>query len=181
MKRQYRLVIFLVAAAVFASAAILGYKKVIDRFFPLKYEDLIENYSAEYGLDKYLVMGVIRAESSFEHTAHSGVARGLMQITDDTAKWIAEKLGLEYYEDMVEVPELNIKMGCWYLAYLEEHYGNIETALAAYNAGMGNVSGWLKNERYSKDGATLSYIPYGETRRYVDRVKKLVLIYKKLY
>lgn len=152
-----------------------------DVFLPLKYEGYIEKYSEEYGLDKYLVMGVIRAESSFDHKAHSGVARGLMQLTDDTAKWIAEKLGAEYYEDMVENPEMNIRMGCYYLAYLKTLYENTETALAAYNAGMGNVSAWLADENLSEDGAALTDIPFEETERYVKRVKILSRLYKKIY
>ena len=65
--------------------------------------------------------------------------------------------------------------------YLEDYYKDIETALAAYNAGMGNVSGWLKDEKYSSDGVTLKDIPFGETKRYVERVKKLQVIYEILY
>ena len=181
MKNIKKYVWLLAVVLLAAAGGGILYGKVLDRFFPLKYEEHIERYSKEYKLDKYLVMSVIRAESRFNHTAHSGIARGLMQITDDTAKWIATQLGMEYFPDMVEEPETNIKMGCYYLSYLTKHYGSVETALAAYNAGMGNVCSWLADSRYSKDGKTLSDVPYGETKRYVERVKKLVFIYKKLY
>lgn len=181
MKKIKKLFLLLLAIVILIPAVKTGYYKLLDRFLPLKYEGYIEKYAEEYDLDKYLVMGVIRAESSFNHEAHSGVARGLMQITDDTAKWIAKKLKLEYHENMVEEPETNIKMGCYYLSYLTGRYHNIETALAAYNAGMGNVSSWLSDKRYSGDGKTLIKIPFGETERYVKRVKILSVFYEKLY
>lgn len=181
MKKIKKLFLLLLAIVILIPAVKTGYYKLLDRFLPLKYEGYIEKYAEEYDLDKYLVMGVIRAESSFNHEAHSGVARGLMQITDDTAKWIAEKLKLKYHENMVEEPETNIKMGCYYLSYLIGRHHNVETALAAYNAGMGNVSSWLSDKRFSEDGETLIKIPFGETERYVKRVKILSVFYEKLY
>ena len=155
--------------------------KAVYRLFPMEYGEIIEKYSQEYGLSKHLVSGVIYAESGFNNKAHSGLARGLMQLTDETADWVAEKMGIEYEYDMAEEPEINIKMGCYYLSYLIEKYQNTETALAAYNGGMGNVSKWLADERYSLDGHTLSKIPYEETARYVKRVKVFTYIYGKLY
>ena len=53
--------------------------------------------------------------------------------------------------------------------------------LAAYNAGSGNVSKWLADPRYSSDGKTLTEIPFGETKRYVNRVFNNYKIYDKLY
>lgn len=181
MSRHKRILVILVFAVVLIPLAKSGYNKLLDRFLPLKYEGYIEKYSEEYGLDKYLVMGVIRAESSFRNDAHSGVARGLMQLTDDTARWIAGKLDIDYNEDMVLKPEVNIKMGCYYLAYLKEHFKDTIAALAAYNAGMGNVTEWLGDSRYSEDGKTLQSIPFGETKRYVKRVEILSRLYEKLY
>lgn len=155
--------------------------KTAYRLFPIKYGEYIEKYSEEYGLNKYLVSGVIYAESGFNTKAHSGLARGLMQLTDETADWVAEKMGIRYEYDMAEEPETNIKMGCYYLSHLIEKYENTETALAAYNGGMGNVSKWLADTRYSEDGKTLIKIPYPETEKYVKRVKLFTYIYSKLY
>ena len=53
--------------------------------------------------------------------------------------------------------------------------------LAAYNAGSGNVSQWLKNNKYSIDGKSLNRIPFKETEKYLVKVKKNQEIYKKLY
>ena len=154
---------------------------VSQMIFPLEYEENIFRESEENGLSAYQVMGVIYAESKFSAGAHSGIAKGLMQITDETAKEIAGKLGMKYNEDMAYNPEKNIKMGCYYLAYLKELFGNMDTALAAYNAGPGKVKEWLSDERYSSDGVTLYKIPYPETEKYVERVRKLTGIYQKLY
>lgn len=170
-------VLFLLAAGLIIGVGI----KAVYRLFPMEYGAFIEEYAEEYGLSKHLVSGVIYAESGFNNKAHSGLARGLMQLTDETADWVAEKMGIEYEYDMAEEPEINIKMGCYYLSYLIEKYQNTETALAAYNGGMGNVSKWLADERYSPDGKTLLKIPYGETERYVKRVKFFTYIYQKLY
>lgn len=170
-------IIFLLAAFL---AVGLCYRAVY-RLVPMKYEDIIEKYAEEYGLSKYLVDGVIYAESGFNNTAHSGLARGLMQLTDDTADWVSGKLGIEYEYDMAEDPETNIKMGCYYLSYLIEQYGNTDTALAAYNGGMGNVSKWLADKKYSLDGKTLYKIPYAETEKYVKKVNFFKKVYEKLY
>ena len=64
------------------------------------------------------------------------------------------------------------------LSSLIEKYGVIDTALAAYNAGIGNVNGWLVNPDYSSDGKTLYKIPYPETKHYVHKIKKYMDEYK---
>lgn len=159
-----------------------AYNMIMHIVYPVRYYEHISKYSAEYGLDEYLVMGVIKAESNYIHDAHSGVARGLMQITDDTAEWICTQIGLEHEPNLVENPKENIRMGCYYLKYLIDYYdGNTDVALAAYNAGMGNVSKWLEDERYSSDGKELSDIPFSETRNYVKRVREYTKTYRKLY
>ena len=177
MKKALELLIVLAAAVLLVSAGV----RAIYAKFPLKYWGYIEKYADEYGLDKFMFSGIIYAESRFDNTAHSGLARGLMQMTDATADWVAEKLGIEYDYDMAEEPEINIRMGCYYLSCLIDKYNNEETALAAYNAGMGNVSKWLADKRYSSDGETLFDMPYGETKRYVKRVKIFTYIYERLY
>ena len=166
--------------AVFAGVVFAGIGAARS-YFPLKYESTIEACAREYSMEEELLAGVIFAESKFLEDAHSGKAAGLMQITEDTAKWICRELDMEYSEDMLYAPETNIKMGSFYLAYLAEQYKNMDTALAAYNAGMGNVAKWLKDERYSSDGITLSDIPFGETKRYVQRVNRLKKLYEIIY
>lgn len=158
-----------------------GFDTAVDAIYPLRYEESITASAEENSIDKYLVMGLIRAESNYIYDAHSGVARGLMQITDDTAKWIADKMGLEFEENDIENPDTNIKMGCYYLAYLIQRYENVDVALAAYNGGPGNVDKWLGDKNCSADGKSLDNIPFAETREYVERVNKYAKIYKWRY
>jgi len=151
--------------------------------FPLEYEELIYRYSELYDLDPYLVMGLIRAESSFISDAVSPVgARGLMQIMPNTAEWLAEdRMGINFHVDDLFNPAYNIRMGTYYLRLLLNMFEEQDTALAAYNAGMGNVGNWLQDERYSADGRTLHTIPFSETRYYVPRVNRYMEIYRELY
>ena len=149
---------------------------------PLRYEAYIYRYSAEFGLDPYLVMGVIRAESSFRPDVVSPTgARGLMQIMPATGADQAERKGIAYHDDYLFDPAYNIRMGTYYLARLLDMFPVQDTALAAYNAGMGNVFNWLSDSAYSDDGVSLHTIPFAETRYYVVRVNQYMAIYRELY
>lgn len=152
-------------------------------YYPLDYEEEILQYSGEYELDSFLVMGIIRAESNFDQEALSSAgAIGLMQIMPETGQWLAGKMDIgDFYEDMLYDAEFNIHMGCYYLRLLIDYYGETDTAVAAYNAGMGTVSGWLEDNSYSYDGVLLYYIPYTETREYVEKVNKNTDKYLELY
>lgn len=173
---------FKVIGAAVLVAALTGFiaPYIMKTVYPLKYEDSIRESSAKYNLDPFFVMGVISAESRFSENAVSNKdAKGLMQLKDDTAKWCAKKYGIEgsLYETYV-----NIEIGCAYLRYLLDLFdGNTENALAAYNAGQGNVKKWLADTRYSSDGKKLDTIPYTETREYVLRVLQRENIYRKIY
>lgn len=151
--------------------------------YPYKHKDVIEKYSKEYDLDPYFVLAIIKTESKFKSDARSHKnAIGLMQITEDTGKWIAEKMDLtDYTTDKLYEEEYNIKMGCWYLNNLREEFSDTDLVIAAYNAGRGRVSEWLLNSEYSSDGKKLSYIPYAETKSYVDKVNANYKMYERLY
>ena len=151
----------------------------VRKMFPFDYKLEISAAAVEYGLDPLFVAAVIKAESSFDENASSGVAHGLMQLTDDTAAFIAERTELDY--EKRREPRTNIRMGCYYISYLSEKFGDVETALAAYNAGPANVSRWLGDMRYSDDVEKLSEIPFAETRKYAQRIDKYYRVYKKLY
>ena len=71
--------------------------------------------------------------------------------------------------------------GCFYLRHLMDLYKNTQTALAAYNAGLGTVNGWLLEKKYSQDGVTLQNIPYPETEKYVARVQFSKKVYQNVY
>src|SRR3954454_23402045 len=136
---------------------------------PLRHEDVIRQQAASKGLDPALVAAVIYAESHFvDQTSHAG-ARGLMQITPATAHAIAQRTGgTAFTEADLATPQVNIAYGTWYLRHLLDHYDGDEiAALAAYNAGLGNVDRWR-----SQAGGALSMtdIPFAQTRAYVTKV-----------
>lgn len=181
-KRRRKFSVFIILATVLISAVLLA-DSAVRTLYPLKYSELVQKYSEQYDLDPYLVFAIIKAESSFRHTAVSRKnARGLMQITEGTGKWSADSIGLkDYTADMLFDPETNINIGCWYLARLYYEFGDTDLVLAAYNAGSGNVSRWLKNKELSPSGETLDKIPFRETEKYLKKVRNNYLIYKKLY
>jgi len=152
--------------------------------YPLRHEDIIYEQAGKYNLDPDLLMGVIKTESNFnEHALSHKNASGLMQIIEPTALWLADKMDLTNfsYESICD-PELNISMGSYYVSYLLDRYeDNIKTALAAYNAGMGNVDAWLADTSLSEDGINLKNIPFPETKRYVTKVINSQRMYELLY
>ncbi|HSL86897.1 MAG TPA: lytic transglycosylase domain-containing protein [Bacteroidales bacterium] len=152
------------------------------RLFPLAHEEIIDTYAEEYGVDPYLVYAVIHTESRFREDAVSPAgASGLMQITDETAEFIAGRIGMtDFQPEMIFEPDTNIRMGVYYLSYLEEKFPRKETRLAAYNAGPNRVSGWLTDEAVAS-GDVLTNIPFEETRNYVERVILREKIYRVLY
>ena len=151
--------------------------------FPYKYKEYVDKYSKEYNLDPLLVLSVIKTESNFNKDAQSNKgAKGLMQIMDATGLWASEEVGMQYFTpQMLFSPEKNIELGCWYLNNLTSEFKDLSLVLAAYNGGSGNVSSWLSNPQYSNDGTHLDYIPFKETKKYVDRVKTNYNIYKYFY
>jgi len=147
----------------------------------MAYKDIVELQAEENDIEYSLVLAVIKTESNFVVDAHSGKASGLMQLTDETAEWIADKMDINADEINLMEPADNIRLGCFYLKYLIDYYnGNEDVALAAYNGGMGNVNKWLDDEKYSSDGETLDYIPFKETREYVKKVRKEQKVYEEI-
>ena len=129
-----------------------------------------------------MVYAIIKTESGFDPQARSHAdAMGLMQLTQETFDWILSLYPTEDGSGDIWDPGDNIHCGCALLRLLLDQYGTVEVALAAYNAGMGNVSGWLESGDYSHDGETLHTIPYPETDAYVKKVQRAYGLYQKLY
>ncbi|GAE89082.1 lytic transglycosylase domain-containing protein [Acetivibrio straminisolvens] len=174
-------VIFIFAVVLVSIVFIL--EGAIKMLFPLKYKEYVFRYSSEYNLDPYLVFSIIKAESSFNPDATSPKnARGLMQVTDDTAFWIAEMMGIKDFKvEYLYDPDTNIKFGCWLLNNLEKQFDSRVLVVASYNAGAACVRSWLNDSKYSATGESLDVIPYKETEIYTKRVENFYSIYKMLY
>lgn len=181
------LLLFLLAAVILAGLCTLlfaGYRQYLRTAYPLKYEDIIFEMSKEYDVTPSLICAVICTESHFIPTAesHAG-AVGLMQMTPETFAWAQMRAGIK---DTVPAsaltdPAVNIRYGTFTLKLLHEMFEDPVAALAAYNAGQGNVTRWLADASCSADGVHLDSIPYKETADYVKKVKNAQTMYKQLY
>jgi soluble lytic murein transglycosylase len=149
---------------------------VMRTMYPLKYTATIREVSEENDLEPAFVAGVIYTESRFRpHVESHSKAYGLMQLLPQSARFIQRKSGIKGdYRD----PEVNIRLGTWFLGYLDRQYkGDERLILAAYNSGEGSVDAWVSDEGFdiAKD------IPYKETRHYVNNALEAKQTYKELY
>jgi soluble lytic murein transglycosylase len=175
MSRARLLVIFGVLAA--ATALILSRLEFFEDAIrevtlPLRHEDIIRQQAEEKNLDPALIAAVIYAESRFRERQESDAgARGLMQVTPATAIAIARQSGgVTFNVDDLDDPQINISYGCYHVrALLDQYNGNVIAALAAYNAGSGNVDRWGGPELQIEDIPT-GPGQFGETHAYVETV-----------
>lgn len=149
--------------------------------YGLEYENEILDSSSAYGIDPYLVTAVIRTESNWDTHAvsHSG-AQGLMQLMPETARDMVNQGYVdprEFDPDMLTDPAINIRYGCAYLSYLLKYFnGATDKAIAAYNAGMGNVDDWSQEKSRLHNAIT-----FPETQAYLVRVTMTLKRYRDLY
>lgn len=176
MKKIFKILLFIIVFIIL----ILFVAKFL---YKNEYINIINKECSEYNIDEYVILSVIKAESNFKPDAVSPKdAIGLMQLTLDTANWCAEKLNInDVQKSDLYVPEINIKLGVYYFNYLLDKYDDFNTAVAAYNAGMGNVDKWLNDSNYSNDGKKLIKTPYNETNSYITKINNNIKIYKFLY
>ena len=139
---------------------------------PLRHDDIIRQQADDKNVDAALIAAVIYEESRFrDQTSHAG-ARGLMQITPETADFIAQQSGgIRFKQEDLATPQINIAYGAYYLRYLIDHYdGNETLAIAAYNAGQTNVDRWVERAGGPDGSTAAAHIPFPETRAYVENV-----------
>jgi soluble lytic murein transglycosylase len=174
--------VVLVAGAGIAAAALgpLG-DAVREVTLPLRHDDIIRQQARDKGLDPALIAAVIHEESRFAPRTSPAGAEGLMQITPDTARFIARNSGATTFViDDLGDPQINISYGSFYLRYLIERYdGDERLAVAAYNAGATNVDRWLAEA--GGDELGFEDIPFGETREYVEDVEERRAEYREHY
>lgn len=151
--------------------------------YPLAFRDTVGRAARDNGLPQWLIYSVISAESSFLPTALSPVgAMGLMQIMPATADAIKGKRGATQKPANLNDPEVNIALGARHLRnLLNLYHGDVMAAVAAYNAGSGNVSRWKKTAGNLRDDEFIEGIPFGETRDYVKKVLAGAGVYERLY
>lgn len=161
------------------SAGINGYRDYVRTGFPTVPipAEAVDNWT--------MVHAISRQESQFDRQALSRVgARGLMQLMPGTARDTSVKIGATYdLGGLTGDPQYNIRLGSWYFSRLMDTYGgSYPLAVAAYNAGPGNVNKWLRANGDPRTGSVdildwIEMIPLTETRGYVQRVLENAVVY----
>ena len=159
------------------------YSKILKQFYPIKYSEYVEKYSKEYDIDPLLIYSIIKTESNFnEKAVSSSNAKGLMQLMDSTAIEISNNLNIMYETNNIFDVEKNILFGIrYYYELLQTYNNNMLLALAAYNAGIGNVNDWIEKGIINEDGSNIENIPFKETNMYVRKIINNYKLYSKLY
>ena len=187
IKSKYKIIIGTVILVLIVAILFVLFKdKLLKILYPKTYSDIISVYAEEYDVEENLIYAVIKAESNFDSRAVSNKdAIGLMQIVEDTAIDVAKKNNIDIDTENIEEEILdvdnNINIGTKYLSTLLTQYGNIEVALAAYNAGIGTVNNWIEKQIIQADGSDIENIPYKETNNYVRKILRDYHIYNDLY
>lgn len=158
--------------------------RVLRLVFPWPLRQAVRTEAHKFGLDPYLLAGLIRQESLFRSgvTSRAG-ARGLMQLMPATAAELARRLGVDWHDRLLGVADANLHLGAAHLASLVRRFrGNEVLALAAYNAGGRPVDQWRRRWAGITDRVQfVDHIPYPETRGYVRTVVRNRALYRALY
>ena len=175
-RRGILLLLVLVAILAILPFALRVPDAVMRTIYPLRYTETILEASEENDLEPAFVAAVIYTESRFRPDAESHQeAYGLMQLLPQSARYIERNSGVEGdFRD----PQVNIRLGTWFLGYLNDRYdGDERLMLAAYNSGEGSVNAWTSDEGFDIE----TDIPYKETREYVEKVLEAQKTYQDLY
>ncbi|GER94240.1 hypothetical protein A45J_2000 [hot springs metagenome] len=147
-------------------------EKIHDLFYPMAFQQDVEEAARKNNIDPLLIMSIMREESRFNINALSiAGAVGLMQLMPSTANKYDRhvKITLKNTNQLYE-PKTNILIGSYYLKHLIKNFKSLPLAIAAYNAGEEIVREWLKKGSYNTVDEFIEDIPYDETRNYVKRV-----------
>ena len=153
--------------------------------FPRPYWDALRRYSEENGLDPYLVASLDSAGVGVQ--SRRGVAR--QRLRPDAAscrergRARPSRSDLHNYKtDSLLDPTINIELGTKYFREMVDHFGGqVEYALAAYNAGSSRVESWRSSGSYRDIEEFVESIPFTETREYVQAIVRNAEVYKQVY
>jgi len=151
--------------------------------YPPAYWGIVEQVAAREDIHPLLALAIMREESKFDPEVESAAgAKGLMQLMPPTARQMAQRQSAPFDERQLLRPEGNIPLGVAYLGrVLKRFNGDLIYAAAAYNAGPGSVTRWIKAFGHLPHDEWVESIPYAETQRYVKKVLGTFLIYVSLY
>ncbi len=159
-------------------------RKFWEYLYPLGWEQSLRSRATKHGLDPYLVAALIRQESEFNPSARSrSGALGLMQVMPKTGEWLFGRLGIPNYSNRkLTQPDISLRLGTFHLKNVIARFkGNLEFALAGYNAGEHRVDTWRPLGNFDEPGEFVETIPFSETRGYVQAVIRNQDMYRRLY
>ena len=173
-KKGRNLIVILVIVILLALFCAEPIKQQITKsVYKKEYSEYVTKYAEQYGVEENLIYALIKAESNFNPDAVSHQnAKGLMQLMQSTAEDLAKKSKINLNNENILEPEVNIQLGTQYIASLLNKYDCVEVALAAYNAGSGNVDKWISAGKIKADGSDIENIPYKETNTYVRKIMR---------
>ncbi|MFA5907908.1 MAG: transglycosylase SLT domain-containing protein [Vicinamibacterales bacterium] len=157
--------------------------EILQVIFPLDYWPLLQKYSAQRGLDPYLVAALVAQESNFDPgvVSHAN-AYGLMQVMPATGRSLARKLGVRPFSTKrLTEAEVNVRLGTHFFADSIRKFGGVHFALAAYNAGNSRVAEWQRERPGMSQDEFIDDIPFPETQNYVKRILGTAEDYRYLY
>jgi soluble lytic murein transglycosylase len=152
--------------------------------FPKGYKEIVGPYAKKYGVDELLVYSIIREESRFQKDVVSPAdAVGLMQLIPPTARTVARQIGINGFStSMLTIPRINIEMGIFYFKQvLDQFNGDVELALASYNAGPHRAADWKVRFYGLEKDEFIEEVPFKETRNYIRRILRSYGAYKAIY
>ena len=152
-------------------------------YYPIDFQAPVESWSRANQLPAHLVYGMIRQESSFDlHASSWAGAQGLMQLMPSTARELARRLGVPYSAELLHQPENNIQLGTAYFRQVLGMFdGNVELALAGYNAGPNRIKRLWRDAGAREIDSFVEGLPIEEPRIYVKRILILSDSYRRLY
>ncbi len=157
--------------------------EILQVIFPLDYWPLLQKYSAQRGLDPYVVAALVAQESNFDPVVISHAnAYGLMQVLPSTGRSLARKLGVRPFSTKrLTEAEINVRLGTQFFADSIRRFGGVHFALAAYNAGDSRVAAWQRERPGMAQDEFIDDIPFPETQNYVKRILGTAEDYRYLY
>ena len=159
-------------------------RPVWEGLFPRPFWDELKRNSEQNHLDPYLVASLIRQESEFNPAAVSSAnALGLMQLLPSVGRGVAREMRVRLSSsDDLLTANTNLQLGTRYFKHMVDHYdGQVEYALAAYNAGEDRVDDWRRNGKFKDMDEFVESIPFTQTRDYVQAIMRNAAMYKMLY
>lgn len=152
--------------------------------YPTPFRTQILSAVKDRSVDPRFMLAVMRQESGFRPSVKSSAAaRGLMQLTVDTAARYAPKAGLPTVtENDLYRPDINVLVASQYIADLKRMFPNsLEAVAASYNGGEDNAERWLRRASQTEPGIFAAEVGFSETKTYVHKVMANYRVYRLLY